>query len=375
MVNSISFWQKNNERNKTKVYIIGGGLVGLSAAYFLSRSNLSLEIHILERGEVCGGASIRNAGFACFGSPTEILEDVNLHEVEKTQKLIQKRWEGLKLLLMMVGDKDIAYHQNGAYELIEKNENDVDEIIKAANVIVSDVFADNQVFREKQLPWLANDRYSCIYNDLEGQLNPYKLVRAIQDILRSQGVQFHFNIDIEHIDLENNQCQDIYGTQYIFDKLIIATNAYTKDLLPSAEVMPVRNQVFVTNILKNLEMKGCFHVDRGYIYFRNIGHRVLIGGARNRFPETEDTIEYGNTEDLELFLLHRLRDLLPNHKHIKFEHKWSGILGVGKDKTPTVRKINDHVYAAYKMGGMGVAIGSLVGKELSDNLIVDIQNE
>ncbi len=374
MSKSISFWQKHDNNKACKVYIIGGGLVGLSAAHFLCRSDKNIEIHILERDEICGGASIRNAGFACFGSPTEIIEDVNLHGAEKTRRLIQKRWDGLQLLLKMVGEDDIDYYQNGAYELIEREKEDIKGIIMEANAIVSDVFSNKQVFSEVQLPWLSNNRYACLYNHLEGQLNPYKLVKALQQKLKIKGVQFHFNVDIEHINFDTNQCHDVCGKRYDFDKLIIATNAYTKDLLPMADVMPVRNQVYVTNVIENLEMKGCFHVDKGYIYFRNVGNRVLIGGARNQFPETEETKEFGNTEALETYLLHQLRDLIPNHKSIKFEYKWSGILGVGKDKNPIIRKINDYAYAAYKMGGMGVAIGSIVGKEISDMLIQDIQN-
>jgi len=42
---------------------------------------------------------------------------------------------------------------------------------------------------------------------------------------------------------------------------------------------------------------------------------------------------------------------------------WSGILGIGTVKKPIVQKIAPHVAVAVRLGGMGVAIGSLVGEE------------
>ena len=53
----------------------------------------------------------------------------------------------------------------------------------------------------------------------------------------------------------------------------------------------------------------------------------------------------------------------------EIEHRWSGIMGVGKQKKPIVKQISENVYCGVRLGGMGVAIGSLVGKELSELII------
>ena len=72
---------------------------------------------ILEKGFLPQGASTKNAGFACFGSPTEILDDLkNLNEKEVVS-LIKSRWDGLKLLRKNIGDKNIGYKCHGGYEL------------------------------------------------------------------------------------------------------------------------------------------------------------------------------------------------------------------------------------------------------------------
>jgi hypothetical protein len=41
-------------------------------------------------------------------------------------------------------------------------------------------------------------------------------------------------------------------------------------------------------------------------------------------------------------------------------------MGVGSQKKPIVKQLSNHVYCGVRMGGMGVAIGSLIGKEVSD---------
>ncbi|MBP6586322.1 MAG: FAD-dependent oxidoreductase, partial [Flavobacterium sp.] len=57
--------------------------------------------------------------------------------------------------------------------------------------------------------------------------------------------------------------------------------------------------------------------------------------------------------------------ILPNQA-FEIEQRWSGIMGVGKQKKPIVKQLSEHVYCGVRLGGMGVAIGSIVGKELAD---------
>ena len=49
---------------------------------------------------------------------------------------------------------------------------------------------------------------------------------------------------------------------------------------------------------------------------------------------------------------------------------WSGILGIGDQKKPIIERVSPNVVVAVRMGGMGVAIGSLVGEEAA--ALVDI---
>jgi glycine/D-amino acid oxidase-like deaminating enzyme len=143
----------------------------------------------------------------------------------------------------------------------------------------------------------------------------------------------------------------------------VATNGFARQLLPQLQVVPARAQVLITKPIPSLKIKGTFHYDRGYYYFRNIGNRVLFGGGRNLDFKTEETTELSLTELVQQQLEKLLREVILPEFAFEVEHRWSGIMGLGPEKTTIVMPVSEHVSCSVRMGGMGVAIGSLVGEE------------
>ena len=89
------------------------------------------------------------------------------------------------------------------------------------------------------------------------------------------------------------------------NKVLIATNGFASQLI-NQKVAPARAQVLITKPIKNLHIKGTFHLDKGYYYFRNIEDRILFGGGRNLDFKGEETTEFGQTE----LIQEKLEDLL-----------------------------------------------------------------
>ena len=140
---------------------------------------------------------------------------------------------------------------------------------------------------------------------------------------------------------------------------------------PDLPVSPARSQVLITSPVEQLKLNGVFHYEEGYFYFRNVGNRVLLGGGRHLDFEKEATDEFGITQKIQRKLDRLLRTKILPGKKYTIEHRWSGIMGLGKEKKPIIKKLSKNVVAAVRMGGMGVAIGTLVGelavKELTAN--------
>ena len=94
----LSYWELKNWFTNVDYTIVGSGIVGLHAALRLRERFPMAKILVLEKGILPQGASTKNAGFACFGSLSEILEDLKTHTEEDVLQLIEKRCNGLQLL-------------------------------------------------------------------------------------------------------------------------------------------------------------------------------------------------------------------------------------------------------------------------------------
>jgi glycine/D-amino acid oxidase-like deaminating enzyme len=152
--------------------------------------------------------------------------------------------------------------------------------------------------------------------------------------------------------------------------LLIGTNGFASQLI-NENVQPARAQVLITKPIKNLHIKGTFHLDKGYFYFRNIDDRILFGGGRNLDFTTEQTTEFGQTSIIQNELEKMLQEIILPTIPFEIEQRWSGIMGIGfknfsGQKNAIVKQLSNHIFCGVRLGGMGVAIGSLVGKELAD---------
>ena len=167
--------------------------------------------------------------------------------------------------------------------------------------------------------------------------------------------------------VENAAAIIVKTDQFEFNtkKLFIATNGFASQLL-NESVKPARAQVLITKPIKNLHIKGTFHLDEGYYYFRNIDDRILLGGGRNLDIKGEETTKFGETNLIQNQLEKILHEnILPN-TNFEIERRWSGIMGVGEQKKPIIKQIAENVFCGVRLGGMGIAIGSFVGSTLAE---------
>ena len=205
-----------------------------------------------------------------------------------------------------------------------------------------------------------------ISNKFEGQIDTGKMALELVCKVQKLGVKILNNISVESF-IENGNKVAIETNKISFktNKLCIATNGFSNQLLDE-KVAPARAQVLITKPIKNLQIKGTFHLDKGYYYFRNINNRILLGGGRNIDFETEKTTVFGHTKIIQNKLEQILKDTILYNIPFEIEHRWSGIMGVGNQKKAIVKQVSSNVFCGVRLGGMGVAIGSLVGKELAE---------
>jgi gamma-glutamylputrescine oxidase len=373
---TLSYWERETFFNNVKIVIAGSGIVGLTAAIFSKQRYPDAKILVIERGSLPSGASSKNAGFACFGSPSEILDDFEKYGKEETFKIIQKRWNGLSRLRSLLGDENIGYEHFGSYEvftdekIFDRCKNNLENLNEDLKEI-SGIEQNFQIADSKILEFGFKGVKHLIWNKGEGQINTGKMIFNLIRKCQEMGIIILNGLEIKKFSDEGNGVVvDIENFRFKTDKLLIATNGFAKQLLPDLNVNPARAQVLVTSPIKGLNIRGTFHYDKGYYYFRNIGDRILFGGGRNLDFQGEETFEFGLTERIQGSLEQILREIILPEKEYQIEQRWSGIMGVGDTKATIVKNISENIVCAVRMGGMGVAIGTLIGEEAAE--LVDL---
>ncbi len=354
-----SYWEKDTFLKGYDLIVVGAGIVGLSSALFYKRRHPAARVLVLDKGWMPEGASTRNAGFACVGSITEYIADSEKESEEGVNKRIRNRYEGLILLKETLGEEHIGYEACGGYELFTDQ-----KTFEAAAVYIPE-FNDRMrrlIGEESVYSTSTLNGYNVIHNRLEGALHPGKMMQRYISLVNAEGVEVKWNTSVSDIETDGRVVLQ-KGIQLGAKKVLIAANGFVKTILPELSVNPARGYVFVTSELNSMSWKGTFHYDRGYIYFRNIGNRLLLGGARNIDSERETTDRFGINEKIKTYLSDFVNEKLKIEVDWQIDYEWSGIMGFTDSKTPVLKKLDNHRYVAAGLSGMGVAIGTKIGKE------------
>lgn len=370
-----SLWEK--QAFLTSDYlIIGAGITGLSAAATLKEKMPNATVTVLEKGILPTGASTKNAGFACFGSVSELINDIQTLGEKGMVSLVEKRWDGLQKTCQRLGRSEIDIQVKGGYELFfDENEAIHDQIEKVNGLLHP--FFQTEVFRRADEK-LANFRFGntklLIENQLEGQLDTGKLITSLWKYCNQLGVQVHTGCPVESIEEEHDAvsilCKD---STFKSSKVAICTNAFSKQLLPdiTLDLNPGRGLVISVVTDYPISFEGSFHYDEGYYYFRDYYGKIIFGGGRNIALEEENTLAFGINDAIKEKLISDLEEIIIPSQAYAIEMEWSGIMAFGSNKSPIVTKISDRVALGARLGGMGVAIGSLVGEEVAELLFED----
>ena len=372
----ISIWEKESFFAPQDIIIVGNGFVGLWSAFHLKKKKPSLKITIVDRGTIPTGASTRNAGFACFGSLSELIHDGKIMGTKKMLELVEMRYKGLKNIQKYFSKKEMDFDLCGGYELYDeidkKSSKKLIQNIEYLNSLLQPITKTKQTFNlidSKISDFGFGKTKHLIKNKLEGYLHSGKLVQALLQKVQSMGVQVFTGTEIKSTEKINGQIELTTNQHFnlISKQVLICTNAFAKDLLPELDIVPARGQVLVTSEITDLPWKGSFHSDEGFYYFRNIGKKVLLGGARNKAFEQEATTQMDITINIQEELERYLNEVvLPKQKgQYTIDYRWSGIMAMGSEKMPIIKEIEPNIFCAVRMSGMGVALAPIVGKSVA----------
>lgn len=359
MDKEISFWEREAWFSKADLLIAGAGIVGASVALFYKERFPDHEVIILERGAAPMGASTRNAGFTCIGSVSEHLSDLEKSDEETVLNRISRRWNGLRLLTNTLGKEPIGYEHTGGWEIFTDRElfESCADRIEWLNGELESRIGESEVYRAGEF-----EGYPAIFNRVEGVIHSGRMMRILHRKIAEAGVRVLWNTEVAESGEGFLKTKD--GHTFRGRNVALALNGFVPKLT-GLPVKPARGTVMITSPIDGLPWRGTFHHNRGFVYFRNVGDRLLIGGARDLAVEEETTDHFGINPKIRDYLIRFMNETLRLPESRSIEMEWSGIMGMAENKEPLITEIQPGLFAAAGLSGMGIAIGMEVAKELT----------
>jgi len=370
MAAHLSYWERQSFFGPADVAIVGAGLVGLTAALYIKERRPTWRVVVLERGTLPSGASTKNAGFACFGSISELIEQEKRGDL---QAVVAARFEGLARLRGLLGDEALDYRAVGGYELFRDDEAELATECLARidyyNELLAPTVGHARTFHDatSEAPRFGfGGVRTLLKNDCEGSLNTGRMMRALLSKVWAADIPVLTGCAVDRLEpAAGGSTAALHladGIALAASQVLLATNAFAAELLPHLAVTPGRGQVLVTEPLPEVQLPGTFHYDKGYAYFRQLpDQRILLGGGRNLNFAGETTTAPGLTDQIQHYLEALLHEVIVPGRRPRIDYRWSGVMGFGPALEPVLDWAAPGVLAAVRCNGMGVAMGAGTG--------------
>jgi glycine/D-amino acid oxidase-like deaminating enzyme len=211
-IEQLSFWEKQSYFEEIDFLIVGAGIVGYSSAIHLQEKYPNASILIVERGYLPSGASSKNAGFACFGSATELLDDLDQIDEATVWSTVQKRWEGLNYLKSIIGESNLELEVNGSWDILTTKNADKIPFVRSKidylNQQIEAITGEKKVYSEDlQLSKKFNFQgvETSVNNRLEGQINTGKMIHTFYQKAIENRIKVLFGIDVLSFESSENE--------------------------------------------------------------------------------------------------------------------------------------------------------------------------
>jgi gamma-glutamylputrescine oxidase len=334
---------------RAEVVIVGGGITGVALLGLLRGRDI--DAVLLERDHLAAGASGRNAGFLLAGVAENYARAVSRHGRDVAAAVWEFTIENHALTAAAAARLDAGYRRRGSMTVALDDEESA-SLEEAATLLAEDGFAAELLDGSA-----APGGVRALFNPADGEVDPVRLVRGLAEAHAGRIFEGHPAVAVE--DGQNTAVVRLAERSIEAAAVLLATNAWTSQLLPSLPIRPVRAQMLAT-ARSGRRLGVPVYAEWGHRYWRQRDDgTVLVGGFRHRALAEEVGLDATPTEHLQRLLDGQLRDLGVD---AAVSHRWAGIMGFSDDGLPLVgvapgwRRI--HVCGGYTGHGLGFAVNA-----------------
>ena len=375
-VHDLNFTKLESDRT-CDVAIIGAGFTGLSAAYHLSKSGIS--VTLLDAEQPMFGATGRNGGFCCLGGGKASDQRLDRCFGQKERLLYRAaEKEAVALVRDLFEDLKIEadIHSDGETALAHRPK-DLDTLKDELPRIAQNYGVTAELHHHEELlqMGLGGQFFGGMTIPIGFALNPRKYAQSILHYIVEKGVNVFGNSAVQSIiqDGAGFHLRTETGTLRS-DKLIVATNGYSSEDVPSwmrSRFMPVQSSIIVTRPLSTDELnaQGWTSEQMSYDtrhllhYFRLLPNQRFLFGMRGGLFATTKA-----RDEISKDIRKNFHRLFPAWRNIDIDFEWSGLACLSRMQTPYVGELSNWqgAYTGFAYHGNGVAMGTYAGALLSD---------
>jgi D-amino-acid dehydrogenase len=388
--------------------IIGGGIVGLSSAYFLTQSGH--KVTIIDQSDLSDGCSFGNAGmivpshFIPLAAPGMISKgirwmfnskspfyvkprlDVDLlkwgyefyrHSNEahvKRSANILKHFNLHSLSIYADWAKklpiDFEYQQRGLLMLYQSKETEREETETAH--MANDIGIEARVLSPGDVQQLEPDVKvnirGGVYFPGDAHLTPQKLIRSLMEYLKNAGVQFTLSTEVTDVKMKSRRIESIHagGNDFSFDEYVLATGSWSgvvgKKLGLNLPMQAGKGYSFTLNdVSKNVRIPSLLLESR--VAVTPMGNSLRFGG----------TMEIGGiNHDVNPNRVRGIVEAIPRYypeMKVNYPSKiWRGLRPCSPDGLPFVGRTSspENLVVATGHSMMGMSMGPATGETVRD---------
>lgn len=354
-----------NLPNTADIVIIGGGVMGASAAYHLAKRGVK-NIVLLEKEEFFGtGATGRCAGGVRYQFSTEI----NVRLSQESLPMIERFKEET--------GQDVNYIQCG-YLLVATNEQDAAtfkhnvELQNRLGVPTQLLSGDDVRARLPQMKF--DDAIAGTFNQKDGIVDPNGVVMGYVSAAQKMGVQAVNNAEVKGITVSGGEVRAVQTSLgEVQTRMVLNAAGPWSGLIGqmagvSLPIVPLRRQMFTTNPLPEVPADFPFVIDFAKsLYFHREGEGLLIGMSnQNEKPGFDQNVD----DDFELVNLEAAIERMPLVEKASRASHWAGLYEVTPDAHPIYGGTDVKGFTVCTgFSGHGFMHGPVSGKLMSEYIL------
>lgn len=331
--------------------VIGGGITGTSLLYHLRAHGMAAAL--VERAHIASGASGRNAGFLLAGVADNYAKAVSTYGRARAREIWQMTLDNHDLMIEAVAGQHVSHRRVGSATLAASDE-EADQLEESQQLLNEDGFTAR---------WDGR----TLINPRDGEADPAAIVGALARQAPAGAIRE--GVDVTAIEAgSSGVVVHADGVECLAGCVILATNAYTQQLLPQAAIQPRRAQMLASAPEASRVSVLPTYSNFGYRYWRQLpSGEVLVGGWR----DTAYDVEVGYDETPTSAIQHHLDVQLKRMgSEANVTHRWAGTMGFTESGLPLVGPVQGmpNVYLCAGFNGHGMGFAFVSAEKLVDSL-------